>query len=198
MSIHTIIAGHHWISDSRKWTKDWFIIVIYCTILCLNVVSLTTKKVNSFVFIFSTSLHCTKSFSRISCSHALALCNLLYLISALICRPCFITACSAGRPELFSLLWSMENENDFWRQTDISIIQYSPKVSLHRRGENSFQTSTSQPPPPPGFFIFFAYVTHPKIFITILWIYPLSSRNILDSIQVKLITAKIILKYPLP
>ncbi len=134
----------------------------YCTILCLNVVSLTTKKVNSFVFIFSTSLHCTKSFSRISCSHALALCNLLYLISALICRPCFITACSAGQPELFSLLWSMENENDFWRQTDISIIQYSPKVSLHRRLENWLRTLQTHfrhqhhnPPPPPVFFFFF-------------------------------------------
>lgn len=69
----------------------------------------------------------------ISCSYTLTLCNLLYLILALICHRCFITACSAALAELFFLLWSIENENDFWRQPDISIIQYSPKVSLHRR-----------------------------------------------------------------
>lgn len=80
------------------------------------------------------------SFGRIACSHTFALCNHLYLISALICCACFITVCSAGQPELFFLLWSMENENDFWRQTDISIIQYSPKVSLHRRGANWLRT----------------------------------------------------------
>lgn len=142
-SLLASIEATCWKTNSRKWTKDWFKNVIYC-IFCLNLAFLTRikkkEKKKSFIFIFSASLHYT---SGGACSHALyvcALCNLLYLISALICCPSFITDCSAGPPELFSLLWSMENENDFWRQTDISIIQYSPKVSLHRRGENWLRT----------------------------------------------------------
>jgi len=140
MSIHRIIAvasieATCWKINSRENEQKTGLRLLYTV---FSVWMMRFKK--SFILIFSTSLHYTKSFSRISCSHALALCNLLYLISALICRPSFITDCSAGPPELFSLLWSMENENDFWRQTDISIIQYSPKVSLHRRGENRLRT----------------------------------------------------------
>jgi len=177
MSIHRIIAvasieATCWKINSRENEQKAGLRLLYTV---FSVWMMRFKK--SFILIFSTSLHYTKSFSRISCSHALALCNLLYLISALICRPSFITDCSAGPPELFSLLWSMENENDFWRQTDISIIQYSPKVSLHRRGENRLRTLLTHFRHLPflSFFFFFAHVAHPEILIPILWICSFSS-----------------------